>query len=73
MTLTLGTWQQHEEAVQGPMTDYGAWQQHEESYGGPEAYVKKSPPAAAWGDDYQESNGRVAELEAASIEGHTQA
>ncbi|CAI9545184.1 unnamed protein product, partial [Staurois parvus] len=22
------TWQQHEEAVQGPMTDYGAWQQH---------------------------------------------
>ncbi|CAI9581696.1 unnamed protein product [Staurois parvus] len=28
---TLWTWQQHEEAVQGPMTDYGAWQQHEES------------------------------------------
>ncbi|CAI9558790.1 unnamed protein product [Staurois parvus] len=34
---TLWTWQQHEEAVQGPMADYGPWQQHEEAVQGPMA------------------------------------
>ncbi|CAI9591709.1 unnamed protein product [Staurois parvus] len=36
-----GTWQQHEEAVQGPMADLGAWQQQWEARNLPEPYDKK--------------------------------
>ncbi|CAI9610746.1 unnamed protein product [Staurois parvus] len=32
---TLWTWQQHEEAVQGPMTDYGPGSSMRSRYGGP--------------------------------------
>ncbi|CAI9585971.1 unnamed protein product [Staurois parvus] len=39
---------QHEEAVQGPMTDYGPGSsKRRRPYRG--AYVKKVPPAAVWG------------------------
>ncbi|CAI9606648.1 unnamed protein product [Staurois parvus] len=75
-----------EEAVQGPMTDYGTWQKHEESVRGPMADY--GPGSSIWGgtgahgrvcgaeqrgeDDYQESNRQSGGAEAASIEGHTQ-
>ncbi|CAI9615892.1 unnamed protein product [Staurois parvus] len=41
---TLWTWQQHEEAVQGPMTDYGPGSSMRSRYGSPAPYHKMNPP-----------------------------
>ncbi|CAI9608386.1 unnamed protein product, partial [Staurois parvus] len=40
---TLWTWQQHEEAVQGPMTDYRPGSSMRSRHGGPAPYHKMEP------------------------------
>ncbi|CAI9614421.1 unnamed protein product [Staurois parvus] len=84
---TLWTWQQHEEAVQGPMTDYGPGSSMRSRYGGPwqitglAAAMRRRyrgpwqslPPAARVGRRLSESNGRVAEQKQLQLKGLTQA
>ncbi|CAI9542181.1 unnamed protein product, partial [Staurois parvus] len=43
---TLWTWQQHEEAVQGPMTDYGPGSSNGEARNLPAPYDKMEPTSS---------------------------
>ncbi|CAI9561648.1 unnamed protein product [Staurois parvus] len=67
---TLWTWQQHEEAVQGPMARLRAWQQREESVRGPMAAYYG--PGSSMRRRYRGPWRRVA-VEAAVFGSHTQA